>query len=185
MEDSKIVEMFWNRNEEALNLLESKYGRDLKGIAFGILNNNEDCEECLNDAYFRTWNSIPPARPKYLFAYVGKITRNISLNYLKRKSAQKRINDEKHVLLSELEECISDKETVVTQSEYKELSQYISQFLYSLKKEQRVMFVERYWYAKKISDISEIHNCTDKKVESVLLRCRRKLKLYLTEKGYY
>ena len=155
MQDDKIiVDLFWDRNDNALKLLADKYETDFLHISLRILNNWEDSEECVNDAYLNTWNSIPDARPASLFAYVGKIVRSLSINRLKKNLAQKRGGNETTILLSELKECVSAKDSVENVVDYHELSKDISIFLLSVKKEQRILFLERYWYAKPIREIA-------------------------------
>lgn len=182
--DDAIVELFWKRNEDGIELLQKKYGQDLTHISYRILNNMSDAEECVNDTYLRTWNSIPQARPNSLLSYTGKIIRNLSIDRLKKKMSKKREYDNFSLILSELEDCISSDENVETEVEYKELSHTISVFLKEQKREYRYYFIERYWYAKTIKEIAEKYHATDKRVESVLYRCRRKLKLFLEERGY-
>lgn len=185
MEDEVIVDLFWDRDDNALKLLEEKYGTDFLRMSFRILNNKEDSEECVNDAYLKTWNSIPEARPNSLFAYVGKIVRRLSINRIKMNKAQKRGGDDTALLLSELSECISAKENVESEIEYQELSKNISEFLFSLKQEQRMIFVERYWYAKPIKEIANKYKISIKKTESILFRCRKKLHDFLDERRYF
>ena len=121
-DDAMIVDLFWDRNDNALKLLSDKYGMEFMHISFRILNNREDSEECLNDAYLNTWNSILDARTTSLFAYVGKIIRNLSINRVKKNMAHKRgSNNEIAILLSELKECVSAKENVESIIEYNEL----------------------------------------------------------------
>ena len=183
-DDAMIVDLFWDRNDNALKLLSDKYDMEFMHISFRILNNREDSEECLNDAYLNTWNSIPDARPTSLFAYVGKIIRNLSINRVKKNMAQKRgSNNEIAILLSELQECVSAKENVESIIEYNELSKDISKFLLSVKKEKRMIFIERYWYAKSIKEIAGKYKMSYKKVESGLYWCRKKLREYLEEKN--
>lgn len=180
-----IVDLFWDRNDNALKLLANKYGVEFMHISYRILNNREDSEECVNDAYLNTWNSIPDARPNSLFAYVGKIVRRLSINRLKKNMALKRGGDETELLLSELEDCISSGENVESVVGYKELSAHISEFLRTLKKEQRIIFVERYWYAMPIKEIAKKYRISTKKTESILYRCRKKLHIFLKERGYF
>ena len=184
-DDTMIVDLFWDRNDNALKLLSDRYGKDFMRISFRILNNREDSEECVNDAYLNTWNSIPDARPTSLFAYVGKISRSLSINRVKKNMAQKRGGDnETAILLSELQDCVSAKENVESIVEYNELSKDISNFLLSIKKEKRMIFIEWYWYAKPIKEIAQKYKMSYKKVESGLCWCRKKLHEYLKERGY-
>lgn len=185
MDDKKIVSMFWDRNENAIKMLQGKYEKDLLKLSYRILNNIQDAEECVNDSYLNVWNSIPDARPNFLFAYVAKIVRNLSINLLKRNTSGKRGGEETNILLSEIEEFISDKETVESYAESRELSKFINEYLHTINSQQRVMFVQRYWYAERVKDIAKLHNCSLKKVESVLFRTRKNLKKFLEERGYY
>ena len=185
MDDKKIVSLFWDRDENAIKVLQSKYGRDFIKLSCRVLNNVQDAEECVNDAYLKVWDSIPDARPDYLFSYVAKIVRNLSINLLKKNTAGKRGGGDLDILLSEMEECIADKDTVENYVESKELSILINEYLHSVKTEQRTMFVQRYWYAERIKEIAKTHNCSSKKVESVLFRTRKSLKEFLQERGYF
>ncbi len=182
--DEEIVSLFFYRDENAIKALEDKYGKGLKNISYRILFDEEDAKECVNDAYMNTWNSIPDARPKSLFAYVGRIVRNLSINRLKKKETQKRGGDDTTLLLSELEGCISSDKRVEDEIEYKELAKVISEFLKSVKAEHRMIFVERYWYAKTIKDIAKDYKMSARKVEAILYRLRNKLREALIERGY-
>ena len=182
--DNAIVALLWERNEKGIHLLHKKYGQDLTHISYRILNNMSDAEECVNETYLRTWNSIPKARPNSLLAYTGKIIRNLSIDQLKKKTSKKREYDNFSLLLSELEDCIISDDNVETEVEYKELSHAISVFLKEQNREYRYYFIERYWYAKSVKEIAEKYHATEKKVESVLYRCRKKLRLFLAERGY-
>lgn len=185
MYDKEIIDMLWNRDDNAIKALKKQYEDKLIGLSYRILGNMEDAEECVNDTFLNVWNSIPDARPDFLFSYCAKITRNISVNRLKKNISIKRGRNDVQILFSELEECIRDYETVESIVEYHELSKLISAFLATLKPEQRVMFVERYWYAEKVKNIAVRHSCSIKKVESVLLRTRRSLKKYLVKRGCF
>ncbi|KIR02625.1 RNA polymerase sigma-54 factor RpoN [Lachnospiraceae bacterium TWA4] len=182
--DEEIIELFWNRDEGAIDLLARKYGKELHAISYRILNNHLDSEECVNDTYLSTWNSIPDTRPKFFFAYIGKIVRNLSINHLKKLKSKKREHDNLAILLSELDECIPNRDKVEEVIEYKELSKDISIFVREQKEEYQVYFIERYWFAKSIREIAKKHGASEKQVESVLYRCRKKLKKFLEERGY-
>ncbi len=187
MDDKEIISLFWDRDEAAIKNLQKEYGDELARLSLRIVGNREDTEECVNDTFLRVWNSIPDEKPDSLFSYCAKITRNISINKLRKNTAVKRGGDSVKILLSELEDCTSGLEgleTVESVVGYHELSSLISEYLSTLKQEQRVMFVKRYWYAEKIKTIAHAHHCSTKKVESVLLRTRRNLKKYLTDRGY-
>ena len=140
MEDNKIIDLFWARDEQAIAESRSKYGVALNRISYNILANQEDSEECVSDTYMNAWNTIPPQKPFSLFAYLGRIARNISINLWHKKHTQKR-NNSADLMLSELGECIPHSETVENAIESKELSRIISEWLYSLPKNDRVLFV--------------------------------------------
>lgn len=182
MEDSRIVELFFSRSEQAIAELAGKYGGVCRKIAYGILNNHEDVEECVNDTYLGVWNSIPPEAPDSLVAYVCKIARNVSLNKYRYNSAQKR-NSYYDVSLSELEECIPVGAMEADQWKDEELTHVLEGFLDSLDKKSRIMFVKRYWYAESVKDIAEEFGMTENHAAVKLLRIRTKMKIYLEKKG--
>lgn len=182
--DDAIVELFWERNEDSIDLLHKKHGKTLANISYRILHNESDVEECVNDTYMRTWTSIPEARPKSLIAYTGRIIRNLSINLLKRGTSQKRGADQIDVILSEIEDIVSSNESVESEIEYQELAKDISVFLKVQPERYRKYFMDRYWFAMSFKDIAKKHNDTEKKVELVLYRCRKKLKEYLVERGH-
>ena len=185
MDDNTIVNLFWERNEKAIERLSDKYGSAFMRVSYNILNNKEDAEECVNSAYYKTWKSIPDARPRSLFAYVGKIVRSLSIDLFKRNTALKRGGSKIDVLLSELNDCVPSGCSVEKSVELDELSGFISDFLRSIKQLDRVMFLERYFNTMSVKDIADKHGVTYKNVESILYRSRVKLKEYLTERGYY
>ena len=182
--DNAIVDLFWERNEDGIDMLQKKYGKTLTGISFRILNDRNDSEECVNDTYLSTWNSIPKARPVSLLAYTGKIVRNISIDRLKKRMSKKRKIDNIAAILSELEDCIISENIVEEEIEFQELSHDISVFLKRQTYECRCFFVERYWCAMTIKEIANKHRITEKKVESNLYRCRKKMRDFLIERGY-
>lgn len=183
-EDKLIVDLFWNRDENAIRILADKYNSDFVRISYNILNSREDSEECVNDAYLNTWNSIPQARPNSLYAYVGKIVRSLSINRLKSVNARKRGGGNSDLLLSELQECLAAGGSADETAECRELAGYISEFLWSVKRRDRALFLERYWCGMTVKDIAAKYQMTHKKVESILYRCRTKLRIYLEERGY-
>lgn len=175
MDDLKIIELYWERNENAIAETGNKYGRLLYKISFNILSNNEDSQECLNDTYIRTWKSVPPERPRSLTAYLGRIIRNISIDYLKQNRAQKRYSGG-DLLLSELEDCIPSTNTVWEEIENKALSRLISDWVNTLSKEDRILFVRRYWYGDSVKELSERIGSTPSKLASRMYRLRSSLK---------
>ena len=183
MEDKKIVDLYWERSESAIEETAKKYDKYCSTISYNILKNEEDAKECVNDAYLKTWNSIPENRPTFLSSYLGKIVRNLSLNVYRLKTAKKRAGEGVDVLLSELEECLLSTETVESEIETIELSKLISAFLRRQKKEVRLIFVRRYWYMDSIEEISKRYGFTEGKIKSTLFRCRNGLREYLLKEG--
>lgn len=182
MEDEKIVDLFWERSESAIIETEKKYGQYCKTIAINILGNSEDAKECENDAYHALWNTIPPNRPSVLKAYLGRILRNIAIDKYDYNTAQKR-NSKFDLILSELEECIVSPANVELQYEQGEIAKRISEFLWTIDKENRIVFVRRYWYSDSIASIAAQFGMSESKVKSMLFRMRNRLKIYLEKEG--
>lgn len=182
MEDEKIIDLYWNRNESAIRETQQKYGALLHSIAYNILKNHADCEECENDTYQAVWNQIPPTKPKCLPAFLGRIIRNIALDRHDYYSAAKR-NTEFETVLDELAGVIPAKESVEAQYEQTELSQLINGYLRGLKHEKRTVFVKRYWYAQSIAQIAQQSGFSESKIKSLLARTRKELKKYLEGQG--
>ena len=182
MEDVKIIELFLLRSEQAIVELSYKYGGICRKIAFNILNNLEDTEECVNDTYLGVWNSIPPQKPNPFVTYVCKIARNVSLKKYRYNTAKRR-NGFYDVSLSELEDCIPTATQDSRSCSDEDLSRIIGDFLDSLDKKSRIMFVKRYWYAESIKEISEEFGRTENYISVKLLRIRGKMKIYLENKG--
>lgn len=184
MDDAKIVQMYFDRDEGAIPATAAKYGNYCTSIAKNILGNPEDVEECVNDAYLNIWNAIPPHRPKVLSAFLGKIVRNLAFNRYKRNTADKRGGGETAAVLDELADCVSGCEDVEHSYERKELISVINAFLNSLSPEKRNIFLRRYWYTDSISDIAARFHMTYAAVSMTLNRLRTQLHNYLTERGY-
>ena len=184
MDDEMIVQLYLERNEQAIPETETKYGNYCTSIANNILGNKEDAEECVNDTYFNTWNAIPPHRPKVLSTFLGKIVRNLAFNKYKYYTAEKRGGSEIDLVLEELADCISSKDDVEQAYEYSELVSDINTFLGELSEEKRNIFVCRYWYADSISDIAERYKMSKGAVSMVLNRIRNRLHDYLEKRGY-
>ncbi|MGN0159801.1 MAG: RNA polymerase sigma factor [Lachnospiraceae bacterium] len=184
MEDSKIVQLYWDRDQDAIRYTAKKYGNYCTAIAMNILGNMEDAEECVNDTYMNTWNSIPTNRPKMLSTFLGKITRNISFNRYKHNHADKRGGSEVPVILDELSECVSGVDDIEKEIECKELVKAINDFLASLPQEKRSIFICRYWYSDSITNIAKAYGMKENAVSMLLSRSRLKLHAYLTERGF-
>lgn len=181
MEDTQIIDLFWQRSEDAISEADKKYGRYCGCIAFHILANREDSAECVSSAYWKAWNAIPPHRPGRLCAFLGKITRNLALNRLEQNRAKKRGGGQVVLALEELEECVPDKRGVYM--EETELSQALNGFLRTLPEERRRIFVSRYWGLTPVKTIAQIGGITEAKVKTVLFRTRQQLKSYLEQEG--
>ena len=184
MEDKDIVQMYWDRNEQAIAETSSKYGRYCANIAMNILGNREDAEECVNDTYLNTWNSIPPHKPAILSAFLGKIVRNLSLNKYKFIHTAKRGGNEITLILDELGDIVSDEEAVIDVVIRNELIKTINGFIATLSEEKQYMFFRRYWYSDSIKTISAECGRTENYISVELGRIRKKLRKYLTERGY-
>lgn len=182
LDDEKIVDLYWERTEIAISETSKKYSRYLRTIAFNILSNHLDAEECENDTYIAAWNAMPSARPNKLLAFLGRITRNIALDRYDYNTAKKR-NNEFDLLLSELEDFISSPSDVETQFENGELSKAISNYLRTIDSKYRLVFIRRYWYSDSIKSISSHLSMSESKVKSILFRTRKNLKTYLEKEG--
>lgn len=181
MEDEKIIELFFDRSEQAVQELDCKYGKVFRKLSYNIVNDIQDAEECVNDAYFGAWNKIPPERPERLLTYICRIVRNISLKNYCKKTAAKR-NDACTIALCEIEDCVADYKTVDTELEARELARAIEGFLDSLTVENRVIFMRRYWFFDSCKEIAALVGLTEKNISVRLARIRLKMKEYLTEK---
>ena len=184
MDDAKIVQLYFDRDEQAIPATADKYGTYCTSIAKNILGNHEDAEECVNDTYLNTWNAIPPHRPQRLSTFLGKIVRNLAFNKYKHNTADKRGGGEIAAVLDELAGCVSGNDDVEHAYEYKELVVAINDFLSTLPVEKRNIFICRYWYTDSISDIAVRFDMTYSAVSMTLNRLRTKLHDYLIERGY-
>ena len=183
MEDSRIIELYWERSEQAIAETAAKYGSYCYAIAINVLHNKEDAGECVNDTYLGAWDSMPPQRPSVLSAFLGKITRNLSLMRWRDAHVQKRGGGQLPVILEELEECISENLSVEEQIEAKQLSMWVNAFVSELPEEERKVFVCRYWYLDPVDAIALRYGFTKSKVKSMLMRTRGKLRACLEAHG--
>lgn len=177
MEDIQIVDLYWKRNQLAISESIVKYGQMLKRISLSVLSDHEDAEECVNDTYLKAWNAMPPQKPISLAAYLGRITRNISINLWNKKHAQKRGGD--NILISELTDCFPAPHTVDAELEARELTEAITRWLYSLGQDDRVLFLRRYWFGESLSQLADECLTTSNKLAGRIYRLRRKLKAAL------
>ena len=183
MEDAKIIELFFQRNEQAVKETDTAYGRKLYALSNNILNNREDAEESVSDTYMETWKSIPPKRPKYFYAFLASICRNMSFNRLDWRLAAKR-NAEVVALTQEMEMCIPDSRQEV-EMDRRELRRTLEVFLDSLSKESRLIFLRRYLYLDTVADIAARYGISESKVKTQLHLTRAKLHTYLAKEGIY
>lgn len=183
MDDHKIIELYFSRNERAIHETKHKYGRYCKKIAVNILKIRQDVEECENDTYMKVWSSIPPSAPKCLKIYIGTVTRNLAIQRYRYYHADKR-NQHMETVMEELESCVATLETVETEIAKKELIRTINYFLSELGDESRMIFVRRYWKMESIQEICGKMKLSKSKVETNLSRTRKRLKVFLEQEGY-
>ena len=180
MEDNRIIDLYWARSEEAVAQTARKYGGYCRRIAWNILYNPEDTDECVNDTYLRAWDTIPPQRPKVLQTFLARITRNLSLDRWRRNQAQKR-DSGVFLALEELEACVPGCDG--NMSEDIAIRDALNGFLGNLKPEHRKIFLRRYWYLSPVKEIAEDYSISESKVKMILLRTREKLRVHLETEG--
>ncbi len=183
MEDTEIVNLYWKREERAVEETAKKYGNYCYSIAYNILSNHEDSEESVNDTYVETWNAIPPHRPMILSSFLGKITRRIAIDKWRSDHAQKRGGGEISSVLDELEECVAYEDSAERHLEKQMLAQAINDFLGTLSGTERKIFVRRYFYMDPVESVCKRFGYSESKVKSVLFRIREKLRTYLRREG--
>ena len=184
MDDSKIIELFFERSEQAIIELSDKYGTLFKKVADNILNNSFDAEECVNGAYLGAWNTIPPQKPDVLPGYVCRIVRNLAIKKYHSNKAEKR-NSIYDVALDEIEDCFPSSASVEDEIDSREISNAINKFLKTLDKQERIMFVRRYWFSDSIEDIAKLFKTNKHYISVRLSRIREKLKKHMIKEGVY
>ena len=184
MDDKDIIQLYFDRDQKALSATAKKYGKYCTSIAKNILGNDEDAEECVNDTYLNTWNSIPPTRPTILSAFLGKITRNIAFNKYRHNHVKKRGSGEMALVLDELTDCVSGLENIEQEIDRRELVETINSFLDTLSPQKRNVFICRYWYSDSVASIAKRYGMNENNVSVILNRLRPKLKKYLEERGF-
>ena len=184
MDDNKIIDLYLRRDETAVKQTSEKFGDHLRALAYGIVKDYQTAEECENDTYLKTWNSIPPHEPReYLYAFLARITRHISLDCCRKRSRLKRrafISE----LSAEMEQCIPAPDDVECRIDDIILGQAINGFLSTLSEEKRNVFIRRYWYLDSISDIARRFALSESKAKTMLFRSRKQLRDYLEKEGY-
>ena len=184
MEDEKIIDLFFARSEQGIQELDNQYGTICRSLSYNIVNNRQDAEECVNDAYLGVWNTVPPARPSPLLAYLCRIVRNLSLKAYWKKNAAKR-SSVYTIAMEEIEAYIADRKTVEDEIEARELARIMEAFLDTLTLENRVIFMRRYWFSDSCRDIAGLMGLTEKNISVRLTRIREKMKKYLSERGVF
>lgn len=184
MEDDKIIQLYLSRNENAVKETEIKYSAYLSAISMNILNSREDSSECVNDTYFKAWSSIPPHLPPCLRYFLGKITRELSIDRIRKRSTAKRGGSEYELSLDELEDCIPRGEDPVREAEGALLSETIGDYLKRCGEEARNTFVMRYYFCDSIKKIADCLGMSESKVKSMLYRTREGLKKHLEKEGF-
>ena len=183
MEDEKIIELYWQRSQDAIIQTDKKYGRLCKNISYNILSSKEDSEECVSDTYMAVWNKLPPQRPKRFQAFIAAIVRNISLMRVRDRYSKKHGGGELDLVLDELADSFSSGFSVEHEYELKELVETVNQFLYTLSDTDRNIFVTRYWLFTSVAEIAARSGFSQSKVLTSLYRTRQKLQCYITKEG--
>lgn len=182
--DSEIIELYWSRNERAIKETDNKYGRYLFTVAYNIVHNNQDCEECVNDTYLGAWNSIPPARPNVLKAFLTVIIRRISVNKYNSKSKKRAVPTEMTVSIDELDGFLSDESDVYKALDSEKLGRALNRFVGSLSERRRYIFISRYYFAESIESISKEIGKSKSTVNKELASIRNELLSALEREGY-
>lgn len=185
MDDNDIIRLFNERNETALSELSQKYGTYFMSVAEKIVCNHEDSKICVNDAYLKTWDSIPPAKPNILRAFVGKLVKNSAINMLRMGTAKKRGGGEFELVLDELGEFVSDGKNAEDSFEEAQLTETINKFLWKRSEFSRRVFLLRYWYCESVPEIAAELGVSEHKVSMALYRTRNSLKTHLEKEGYF
>lgn len=184
MDDTEIIALYQTRDENAIRQTHAKYSSYLTKIALNIFANREDSEECVNDTYFKAWNTIPPNIPNVLRHYLGKITRDLSIDRVRRKTGKKRGGSEYILSLDELEDCAGTGDTTEQSAELAVLVEIIEKFLHSCRDDERKMFVCRYYFCDSLKEIAGYFGTSVSKVNNTLQRTRKNLKTHLESEGY-
>ena len=181
MDDDKIISLYWKREERAVEETQSKYGKLCYSVAYGVLHNSEDAEECVNDTYVRAWNSIPPEEPDNFAGYLCRIVRNLAIDRIKMYSAEKRQGQT--AIMDELEGCFPACEDTDRVIDKMSMTKAFERFLSSEPPAHRMIFMRRYFYLDSIGDIARAMKMTNGGVRASLHRIRKRLKKYLEEEG--
>ena len=184
MKDQEIVGLYWDRNEDAIHQTQMKYGAYLAKVSYNILADFEDSKECVNDTYLAAWNSMPTNKPNNLATYLGKITRQISIDVFRKKHREKRYASEFAISLDELGDSFTDGVTPEQELNTKLLDEAINRFVSALPEMTQRAFVGRYYFFDSLKDIASYCGMKEGKVKILLFRTRQKLKDYLKKEGF-
>ena len=184
MEDNEIVALYWQRDEAAIRETERKYGRYLNKITYNVLADPGDCEEVVNDACLKAWNSMPPHRPAVLRTYLGKLARQLSIDRFRTRNREKRQGSEHALSLSELEDCVSGGDATQEAVDGHLLAEAISSYLKTLSGQARRAFVGRYYYMDPLKEVAAYCGMSESTAKSLLYRARQGLKAYLKQEGF-
>lgn len=184
MQDERIVDLYWQREESAIRETEKKYGKYLLKVAYNILADQGDSEESVNNTYLAAWNSMPPQKPCTLSTYLGKIARRISIDVFRKRNRAKRKVSEYAVSLSELGDCVSGGTTPEEAVEAELLAEKLNVFLHSLSEDARNTFIGRYYFLDSLREVADYCGMSESKVKSMLYRTRQSLKAYLQKEGF-
>ncbi len=184
MQDEKIVQLYWDRNEMAITETQKKYDKYLTKIAYNILSDFQDSEESVNDTYLAAWDTIPPQKPTVLSSYLSKITRRISIDIFRKKHRQKRMASEYAISLNELGDCVSGSETPEEECETKLLVESINRFIQNLDTDSRNLFIGRYYFLDPLKDVASYCGIKESKAKNLLYKTRCELKEFLKKEGF-
>ncbi len=184
MDDKAIIELFWDRSEQAISESSAKYGGYCFAIAYNILENHEDSDECVNDTWYSAWNAMPPQKPEMLSAFLGKITRSLSINRRRNSNAQKRGGGEYALCIEELTECIPAKCKAEDRCDENALSEVLERFISQSKPLERTLFLRRYWYMSPLKTLAKEYGMGESAVKMRLSRMRERLRALLEKEGY-
>lgn len=184
MDDRQIIELYWQREQEAITATNDKYGSYCFAVANNILQNDEDSEECINDTWYRVWNAIPPQKPVWLKAFLAKITRNLALDRYTAQNAEKRGKGETAIVLDELSECVASDTDCASAVDAKELEECIRKFVRTLPERDGNIFLRRYFFMESTAETAKKYGMKESNVLLILSRTRKKLKVHLIKEGF-
>ena len=184
MDDAKIIALYFDRNEIAINVTAEKYGRYCYRVANNILADRSDSEECVNDTYMNAWNSMPPKRPTKLAAFLGKITRNLAIDRYKRLNSEKRGRGQIPLVLDEMKYCLEYDTSLEALTDSMVIAEVLNRYLSEKDVEKRRMFLQRYYYFSSIKDIAHDSGCSESKVKMTLMRMREELRALMIKEGF-